>query len=112
MSKKFLPDANILIYAFQSRAPQHEPCRNWLLSALESEAELIVPTLVEVAFVRISTSPALRTLAASMTEALAFRDKLLDCPGVSRAFPGTHHDGIFRELLTKHKIAGNTVNDA
>jgi predicted nucleic acid-binding protein len=52
-----LVDANRLLYAYNSRAVEHERCRDWLESTL-SEPDLVRFAWLTVwAFLRIATNP-------------------------------------------------------
>ena len=57
-----LLDANILIYAFREELLQHASARAWLLSALSGGEPIGVPTLAEIAFLRLCTGPIIITV--------------------------------------------------
>ena len=55
-----LPDANILLYAYNSDTVQHENCRRWLESKLSGADFLGFGWQTITAFLRISTNPRCR----------------------------------------------------
>ena len=59
-----LVDANILLYAYHVRAPQHEASRAWLESALSGSRFVRFAWVSVWAFLRISTNPRAFELSA------------------------------------------------
>lgn len=107
-----LVDANILINACRTAAVDHVFFRDWL-SEVVGKNRLLIAETVEVALIRVcSSASGLKSNAMPIGEILAFRDALFAAPNVSRVSAGPHHDRIFRELVSAHKVTGNLVNDA
>ena len=52
-----LPDANLLIYAADTAAPDHELARRWLEAELSSGETFAFTWSVLLAFVRLTTNP-------------------------------------------------------
>ena len=52
-----LIDANLLLYAANRSAPEHEPARRWLDQRLSGTARVGLPWPSLLAFVRIATNP-------------------------------------------------------
>ena len=50
-----LIDANLLMYAIDSDAPQHRPARRWLERTLSDTALVGLPWIVILALIRITT---------------------------------------------------------
>jgi toxin-antitoxin system PIN domain toxin len=105
-----LVDANILIYCLRKEFKEHVQCREWLDRVINRKETLLLAELVEVALLRISTHP--RHSIAPVKDAIAFWDGLRTYPGTSRISPGNQHGAIFRDLVTRHGLAGNDINDA
>ncbi|MBI4264558.1 MAG: type II toxin-antitoxin system VapC family toxin [Acidobacteria bacterium] len=107
-----LPDANLLLYAYHPRAPQHEGSKNWLEAAL-SGSELVRLTWPTVwAFLRISTSPKVFEQPLSIAEATAAVSSWLERPTVDLLDPGERHWDILRRLVQEAQCTGPLVTDA
>jgi len=107
-----LVDANLLLYAYHTRAEQHEKSRAWL------EATLSGPELVRFAwhtlwtFLRIGTNPRVFERPFSTAEAEAVISSLLAQPGAGILDPGERHWEILRQLLHGGQATGPLVMDA
>jgi hypothetical protein len=66
-----LVDANLLIYAIDSDAPQHERARPWLERVLSDTAPVGLPWIVVLAFVRITTREGVMRRPLALADALA-----------------------------------------
>ena len=106
----YLPDANVLINCLRTEAAGHRKCRQWLEKAAQNGDAIALCELVEVAFLRICTLPALRI--APMTEALGFWNDLKAYRETVRLTAGHQHAVIFETLIKQHAVIGNDVNDA
>ena len=107
-----LVDANILIYAINSSARQHEPARRWLEGALSDGVELGFPWIVLLAFLRITTHRAILEKPLKVETALKLVDSWIRCPGVEVIHPGRQHWEILRSLLELSGAGGNLTTDA
>lgn len=107
-----LLDANVLIYAVDADSPHHAVARRWVERTLSSETEVGLAWVVILAFIRITTHPAVmrRPLAAEV--ALAYVDGWLAQPYVRTVVPGESHWPILRALLEATGSAGNLTSDA
>jgi toxin-antitoxin system PIN domain toxin len=103
-----LVDANLLIYAFRQELPQHAASRKWLL---ELPGPLGIPTLCEVAFLRLVTKRLGHLEAAPWSAAWEFLTRLLSRPGVRRIQPGQRHSEIFSRLVIANQITGDSLVD-
>jgi hypothetical protein len=107
-----LVDANLLIYAIDRDSPHHGVARRWLEGAL-SGAELVgIPWIAALAFVRITTHPAIMRTPLSPERAIRFVDEWLRQPFVKLVGPGENHWPILRGLLAASGTAGNLTSDA
>lgn len=106
-----IADLNLLIYAVNSDAPQHESARTWLQSRLEGGETFGLPWAVIVGFLRITTNPRLFTAPLSPAMASAIVDDWLAQPSVEVVAPGDRHWEILRALLHEVGTAGNLTND-
>ena len=49
-------DANLLLYAYNADAPQHQVAARWLAELLESGEAIALPWITVWAFIRIATN--------------------------------------------------------
>ena len=107
-----LIDANLLLYAYDPRAKQHEASRTWLEAAL-SGTELVRFAWVTLwAFVRIATNPRVFERPMTAAEAAAAVSSWLDQPIVGVLDPGERHWAILQGLLRDGQATGPLVMDA
>lgn len=107
-----LVDANLLIYAVNSDSPHHERARSWLEAILSSSAAVGLPWIVLLAFLRITTRPAIFERPLAPDQALGYVDPWLAQPFVEVVTPGAGHWTILRNLLLAAGTAGNLTSDA
>jgi uncharacterized protein len=106
-----LIDANILLFAVDSRSPHHAAAAEWLTGALNGNRRVGLPWESLTAFVRIATHPrATRTPLAS-DEAWRFVRAWLDAPSTWVPVPTDEHAAVLGGLVSKYRLAGNLVPD-
>jgi uncharacterized protein len=104
-------DANILIYAVNSDAPQHAASRILLEAALDPAAQLHVTSQILCEFYSVITNPRRIAVASSSSEAAQMILDLLDLPGLHvMAAPAQAVNGLM-ELLKRHPVTGGGVFD-
>ena len=106
-----LVDANLLIYAVNRDADQHNKARRWLEQALSGSIELGLAWIVILAFIRVTTRAGIMAKPLHYTHALAYVDGWLNQPHVELISPGERHWPTFRNLLNKTGSAGNLTSD-
>lgn len=102
-----IPDANLLIYAYQSQTVQHEAALAWLEAQFAGEdiVGLCWPTLW--AFIRIDSNPRIwRRFAPSPDELFDRIDEWQEQPNVVLIQPGPRHKQIFRKLVRESSATG------
>jgi toxin-antitoxin system PIN domain toxin len=77
-----LIDANLLIYAIDSNAPQHKRARPWLERVLSGADPVGLPWIVILAFIRITTREGIMRRPLSLAAALAYVQSWLRQPCV------------------------------
>jgi uncharacterized protein len=107
-----LVDANLLLYAYNPRAEQHERSRAWLEAALSGPDLVRFAWATLWAFLRISTNPRAFEHPLSASEAIAVIAALLDQPNVGILEPGERHGEILRGLVLDGQATGPLVMDA
>lgn len=75
-------DANVLAYAINADAPQHEASRALLEAARDPSIALYVTSQILCEFYSLITNPRRVTVASSPTEALRIMSALLALPGL------------------------------
>lgn len=105
-------DANLLLYAVNQDAPLHAKAQAWLESAL-SGAEIIgFAWNVILAFLRLSTRPAVFPHPLQPDEAFELAESWLRQPCSLVVQPGDRHLAILRGLLVPLGTGGNLMSDA
>lgn len=107
-----LVDANVLLYAVDTSAKHHHVAKRWLDRALSGSETVLLPWVCTLAFVRISTHPAIYERPLDVERALDVVAAWLSCPGAVAGEPGLRHVDALREMLEATGAGGNLVNDA
>jgi len=105
-------DLNLLLYAVNTEAPQHEKARLWWESCLSGQEQIGLAWTVVLGFLRISTRPGLFPRPLSTTEAISKVDTWLAQPPVVLLTPGSRHWETLRDLVSVAGTAGNLTTDA
>jgi toxin-antitoxin system PIN domain toxin len=107
-----IPDANLLIYSVNRNSTFHRAALAWLEKTLSSGESLLLPWVVILGFLRITTRAGLHDQPLSVESAFAFVQSWLNHPSVAIAHPGPEHAGILHRLLTQFGAGGNLTTDA
>jgi toxin-antitoxin system PIN domain toxin len=107
-----LLDVNLLIYAADTEAPKHRPARRWLETLLSSAEPVAFAWVVLLAFVRLTSNPAVFRQPLAPEEALDIVRGWLDQPNTLIVNPTDRHVVSLRELLAEAGTGGNLVTDA
>jgi hypothetical protein len=107
-----LLDANILLYAYNADAPEHEQARRWLKSLFARPEWIGLPWLTLWAFLRISTNPRLFPRPLRAEEAFEILHGWLRLPRVRVIDPGPRHPELLERLVTGNQAAGALLTDA
>lgn len=105
-------DANLLLYAYDRKSPQHEASRTWLEATLAGPELVGFAWLTLWAFVRIGTNPRVFMRPLSMAEAEAAVSQWLAQPTVSILEPGEQHWETLQKLMNEGQATGPLVMDA
>jgi toxin-antitoxin system PIN domain toxin len=105
-------DANVLIYAVNSSAEHHRSARQWLDHALSAREPVAFSWTVLLAFLRITTHPAIFPNPLSAQEAVAVVRAWLAQPASVIVEPTPRHVDVLAGLLAEAGTAANLVNDA
>ena len=107
-----LVDVNVLIYAIDSGSRHHAAAREWLLSALRGAETVGFAWVVLLAFLRLTTRPALTANPLTSADAIAIVERWLTLPGTVVVEPTARHLAVLDGLLAAVGTAGNLVTDA
>ena len=105
-------DANVLIYAVNGSSEHHRSARQWLDDALNSREPVAFSWTVLLAFIRITTHPAIFPSPLSTQGAVAVVRAWLAQPVSMVVEPTPRHVDVLAGLLAEAGTAANLVNDA
>lgn len=105
-------DANVLLYAINTAAPHHDRARAWLDGALAGRERVGFAWTVLLAFVRVSTHPAVFTRPLSAAQATDAVRGWLAQPAAVVVEPTPRHADLLAGLLAEAGTAANLVGDA
>lgn len=107
-----LVDANVLLYAVNQGTREHPAARDWLRAALAGDEAVAFAWSVLLAFLRISTHPAVFVRPLRAGQACGVVTRWLDAPTAIAISPTQRHLALLRGLLEGAGTAGNVVGDA
>jgi toxin-antitoxin system PIN domain toxin len=107
-----LVDANLLLYAEDSRASCHAQARRWWDERLSGEDPVCLCWTVLTAFVRIGTNPRVYQRPLSIDEAVDRMRSWFAQPCVRIVHATGRHLDVFGRLLATGQATGNLVPDA
>ena len=107
-----VPDANLLIYAYDDLAVQHRAAQTWLGRVL-SEPELVgLPWQTISAFIRITTNSRLTGDRFPTSRAIGIVEQWMSQRNVRLLSPGERHWSIFQQMLIEGQIRGPGATNA
>jgi toxin-antitoxin system PIN domain toxin len=107
-----LLDANVLLYAVDSNARQHQRAVRWLEDRLAGTERVGMPWLSLTAFVRIATHPRASERPLDAADAWQIVQQWLDVPIVWTPGATERHAEVFGALIRRYRPTGNLVTDA
>jgi len=107
-----VPDVNILLYAYDTDAPQHPVAREWWERTLPGLRPVGLPWVTILGFIRISTHRKILDNPLRPEDSIRAVRAWLDHPSVQILTPGEHHAEILFGLLTHVGTAGDLTTDA
>lgn len=105
-------DANLLLYAVNRDAPRHRQARTWLESMLAGSETVGFEWNVILAFLRLTTRPAVFPRPLELRKAFAIVEHWLQQPCALVVHPGDRHLLILRDLIAPLGTGGNLTSDA
>lgn len=107
-----LVDANVLLYAVNTAADQHERSRRWLDGALGDGGPVGFAWLPMLAFIRLATKPGLFPRPLPVDDALGQVEDWLQHPASVVVEPTARHGSVLAGLVRELGTGGNLVSDA
>jgi toxin-antitoxin system PIN domain toxin len=107
-----LIDANLLLYAHNTFAPQNERAQQWLRAIMDSGEPIGLSWVTLLAILRITTGPRSFLDPMSVEEAGGIVTAWLAHPGVALLQPTERHWPILNRLLADGQARGPLVMDA
>lgn len=107
-----LVDANLLLYAANADAPEHERARHWLDGHLNGTARVGLPWPSILAFVRIASNPLIVRRPATPADAWKTAWRWLGCDPAWVPLPSERHAEILGQFLTLSFMTSRLVPDA
>jgi hypothetical protein len=109
----FLVDVNVLLYAVNADAENHEKAHRWLSAALTSPTKAVgLSWAVLLAFLRISTHRAVFPTPLDLEPALQIVEEWLQMPPTLIVEPTQRHLTLLGGLLKELGVVGNLIPDA
>src|SRR5579859_6000146 len=105
-------DANLLLYAYDSRSDKHARARKWVEQAFSDVAVVGLPWQTVAAFIRIATNPRIPGQRFTPEEVVLVVDQWLEQPNVRLLAPGDQHWSLLRQLLIAGQARGPLATDA
>jgi toxin-antitoxin system PIN domain toxin len=107
-----LVDANLLLYAANRAAPEHEHTRTWLDGHLNGSARVGLPWPSLLAFVRIATNPAIVRRPVTPSDAWRQVKEWLARDVVWIPVPTPQHAEVLEDLIAIPALTSRLVPDA
>jgi len=107
-----LIDANLLVYAANKSAPEHQRARTWLDAHLSGTMRVGLPWPSLLAFVRIVSNPAILRSPATPAQAWSQVKQWLGCEAAWIPLPGAQHSDVLSGLLDDSLVTSRLVPDA
>ena len=107
-----IPDANLLVYAYDSSSPFHRGAARWWSALLSATEPVGLCPVVAFAFLRLTTHAKVFAQPLTAAEASGHIASWLARPNVRLLVAGPGHLEAVCRLLTKAGTAGNLVTDA
>ena len=106
-----LPDLNLLVYAYNSDAPDHAGACSWWETVLTETRPVALPWTVSLGFLRLMTSRSVLVEPLNASEVIGHIRSWLARPQVRILQPGPGHLDLVDELAKAAGKAGSLTTD-
>ena len=107
-----VPDSNLLVYAYNDGAPQHNDARQWWEELINGDEAIGLPWVVTTGFVRLMTSPIFVQSPITPVAAVDHVSDWFHFSNVTTITPGPGHLAFFRQNLAVPGSGTKLVPDA
>jgi uncharacterized protein len=107
-----LLDLNLLLYAYNSTAREHNDAAHWLSGLFSGRETIGLPWVTLLGFLRITTAPKILANPRDLDQAAAIVSDWLGRTNVSVVSPTERHWQLLSGLLPKHRIRSSLITDA
>jgi len=107
-----LIDANLLLYAYDSRSERHHKARRWLEEKLSGAEPVRFAWMTLLAFLRITTSTRILMHPLTVQKAKAVVSSWMEQPQVNILSPTERHWEILGRMMANGQAGGVLVMDA
>ena len=107
-----VPDVNLLVYAYNLDAPEHDAALSWWKRLLDGTERVGLPWAVSTGFVRVISNPIAMDSPFSTLAAVDQVHNWLSYEHVEAIDPGADHLELFRRNLAIPHAGTNLVADA
>lgn len=106
-----IPDINLLVYAYNSDAPDHSRARTWWEDCLSESESVGLPWAVLLGYLRIMTSRSVLVAPLEPGEAAAHLRAWLERPQTLILQPGSRHLDLVEGLMRDSSACGPLTTD-
>ena len=107
-----IPDANLLLYAYNTSFQEHQAAKQWWELTLSSAESVGLPWQTITAFLRIGTHSRAFLQPLSAQEATDIVQSWLAQPMVQLIVPSDRHWAILQKVVLSGQVTGPLVMDA
>ncbi len=107
-----IPDANVLIYAFNASAPLHKKAAAWWEDQVNASRPIGICWPVFQAFLRLLTSRTIVEKPYTASQLFKIAEEWWERPTVRLLSPSSATYRLFRELMENHSLSGGSGTDA
>ncbi len=107
-----LVDLNVLVYATDRTAANHQVAKDWLDRAVSSSETVGIPTMVAVGYIRLTTSPKVMRAPLDAATSVSVVEGWYRRPNVTAPEPTRRHYELLASLLAPLGTAGSLTSDA
>jgi toxin-antitoxin system PIN domain toxin len=109
----FVADTNLLVYAADRDAPEHERCREIVLRWRAQPAPWHLTWGIAYEFLRVATHPRVLRRQWAPQDALGFLNALFASPALSLLGETDRHASVLRDLIDQvPRLTGNLLHGA
>jgi toxin-antitoxin system PIN domain toxin len=107
-----IPDASILLYAYNADAPEHARAAAWVDDLFSGSETIGLAWVTLWAFLRLSTNSRIWPKPKSPAQALEVIKSWLTQPDVVVVHPGERHTELLEGLVARYRVTGPLIGDA